>query len=104
MYVPTRIGSTFVYFYTLVRMRKRDLRYSVFVCVCVCVDCYSCSRINEVQVRVSIGFYSRVFNLWIWKIILGSRIMPSFAHLECHCILFRRVRKKTCPWSVAYST
>ncbi len=32
----------------------------VFVCVCVCVsvcvDCYSCSRINEVQVRVSIGF------------------------------------------------
>ncbi len=24
--------------------------------VCVCVDCYSCSRINEVQVRVSIGF------------------------------------------------
>ncbi len=21
--------------------------------VCVCVDCYSCSRINEVQVRVS---------------------------------------------------
>ncbi len=33
---------------------------SVFVCLCVCVsvcvDCYSCSRINEVQVRVSIGF------------------------------------------------
>ena len=35
----------------------------VFVCVCVCVclsvccvECYSCSRINEVQVRVSIGF------------------------------------------------
>ncbi len=24
------------------------------VCVTVCVDCYSCSRINEVQVRVSI--------------------------------------------------
>ena len=24
--------------------------------VCVCIDCYSCSRINEVQVRVSIGF------------------------------------------------
>ncbi len=29
---------------------------SVCVCVCVCVNCYSCSRINEVQVRVSIGF------------------------------------------------
>ncbi len=31
---------------------------SVFVCLClsVCVDCYSCSRIYEVQVRVSIGF------------------------------------------------
>ncbi len=35
-------------------------RYTV-VCVCVCVDCYSCSRINEVQVRISIGFYSHVF-------------------------------------------
>ncbi len=34
-------------------------RYTVVclcVCVCVCVDRYSCSRINEVQVRVSIGF------------------------------------------------
>ncbi len=29
-------------------------RYTV-VC-CVCVDCYSCSKINKVQVRVSIGF------------------------------------------------
>ncbi len=28
----------------------------VYGSVCVCVDCYSCSRINEVQVRVSIGF------------------------------------------------
>ncbi len=27
----------------------------VFVCVSVCVDCYSCSRMNDVQVRVSIG-------------------------------------------------
>ena len=43
----------------------------VCVCVCVCIDCYSCSRINEVQVRVSIGFYSHVFldiNSWICKI------------------------------------
>ncbi len=30
-------------------------RYTV-VCLCVCVDCYSCSRMNQVQVRVSIGF------------------------------------------------
>ncbi len=29
---------------------------SVFVCLSVCVDYFSCSRINEVQVRVSIGF------------------------------------------------
>ncbi len=26
------------------------------VCLSVCVDCDSCLRINEVQVRVSIGF------------------------------------------------
>ena len=26
------------------------------VCVCVCVDRYSCSRMNHLQVRVSIGF------------------------------------------------
>ncbi len=71
-------------------------RYTV-VCLCVCVDCYSCSRINEVQVRVSIGFYSHVFldsYLWICKIKLRSRVMPSFAYLECHCSLFRRVRSK----------
>ena len=40
------------YHYTLVRMRKRGICGIVFVCV----DYYSCSRINEVQVRVSIGF------------------------------------------------
>ncbi len=28
----------------------------VCVCLCVCLGCYSCSGINEVQVRVSIGF------------------------------------------------
>ncbi len=26
-------------------------RYTLSVSVCVSVDCYSCSRINEVQVR-----------------------------------------------------
>ncbi len=48
-------GSS-IYYYASVRMRKRGIRQCVCVCVCVCVDCYSCSRINEVQVRVSIGF------------------------------------------------
>ncbi len=38
---------------------------SVFVCLSVCVVCYSCSRINEVQVRVSIVFYSLVMFSWI---------------------------------------
>ncbi len=38
--------------YASVRIRKRGIR----LCVCVCVDYFSCSRINEVQVRVSIGF------------------------------------------------
>ncbi len=32
-------------------------RYTVVcLCVCVCLDYFSCSRINEVQVRLSIGF------------------------------------------------
>ncbi len=43
-------GSVFVY---------------VSVCLSVCVECYSCSRINEVQVRV----------------------MARFAYLECHGIV-----------------
>ena len=37
----------------------------------------------------------------ICKIMLRSRVMPSFAYLECHCSLFRRVRSKTCSPSVA---
>ncbi len=32
-------------------------RCALCVCLSVYVDCYSCSRINIVQVRVSIGFY-----------------------------------------------
>ncbi len=82
-------------------------RYTVVclcVCVSVCVDCYSCSRINEVQVRVSIGTSSHVFldfNSWICKIMLRSRVMARFAYLVCHCSLFRTVRSETCPYSVA---
>ncbi len=95
------------------------MRYTV-VCVCVCVCVCGCGcvgvgvcvracvrvcvcrlfqllkEINEVQVRVSIGFYSHVFldsYLWICKIKLRSRIMPSFAYLECHCNLFGREAK-----------
>ena len=70
---------------------------SVFVCVCVCVDCYSCSRINEVQVRVSIGFLVMFF----WILIRGFASFSSYAYLECHCSLFRRVRSQTCSLSVA---
>ncbi len=38
-------------YYASVRMHKRDIH--AVVCLCVCVDYNSCSRINEVQVRVS---------------------------------------------------
>ena len=40
--------------YASVCVRKRGIWWCV--CVSVCVDCYSCSRINDVQVSVSIGF------------------------------------------------
>ncbi len=32
--------------------------------------------------------------------MLRSRVMPSFAYLECHCSLFRRTRSQTCLLSV----
>ncbi len=44
-----------MYNYASVRMRKRGIRYSVYLYVCVCVS---------VPVRVSIGFQS-------WILILG---------------------------------
>ena len=40
------------------------------VCACVCVDCYSCSRINEVQVRVSIGKLRGQLRLHLWFVWL----------------------------------
>ena len=74
-----------------------DVYGIVFVCLCVCVDCYSCARINEVQVRVSIGFFLVMLIRGFAKIImLCSRVMPSFTYLECHCSLFR-----TCSLNVA---
>ena len=54
---------------------------SVFVCLCVCRP---------------LQLLKDDFNSWICKIMLRSRVMPSFAYLECHCSLFRRVRSKTC--------
>ncbi len=42
------------------------------VSVCVCLSCYSCSGINEVQVRVSILDFN-------YKIMLRSRVMASLA-------------------------
>ena len=59
---------------------------SACVSVCVCGLLYSCSRINEVQIRLS----SHVFldlNSWICKISNLFRLL-----------LFR---SKTCNWSVA---
>ncbi len=62
------------------------------LCVCVCVDCYSCSRINQ---GASKSFYSHVY----LDLIRGLASFSSYAYT--HCSLFRRVRSKTCPWSVA---
>ncbi len=45
----------------LCRGAHAQARYTVVclcVCVSVCVDRYSCSRMNQVQVRISIGFQS----------------------------------------------
>ncbi len=81
----------------------------VCVCVCVCVCVRACVRAHRLlqllkdQLIASKSFYRLLvmFNSWICKIMLCSRVMPSFVYLECHCSLFRRVRSKTCPWSVA---
>ncbi len=52
--------------------------------VCVYRLLYSCSRINELQVRVSTGFYSNIFFdlMWICKIMLRSLL------LTCHIAAF----------------
>ncbi len=59
--------------YTFSEVENRQSYKYATVCVSVCVDCYSCSMINEVQVRASLGFFLD-FNLWICKIMLRSRI------------------------------
>ncbi len=77
---------------------------SVFVCrvsVCLCVDCCSCSRINEVQVRVASSHVFLGLQFVDLQIMLCSRVIARFAYLECHCSLFRTVRNKTCPCSVS---
>ncbi len=66
-------------------------RYTV-VCVCVCVDCYSCWRINEVQVRVSSSF---IINNYVFAPSPRHQ-HPRFFHIEkClvyifHCQDFRK--------------
>ena len=75
-------------------------RYTVVcLCVSVCqsVCLYRLLQLLKDQSSVSNkSFYRLLFNLWKQCFVL-----PSFAYLECHCSLFRRVRRKTCPWSVA---
>ncbi len=77
-------------FIMMIIMPRCETYMQLCVSVCARVDCYSCSRINKVQVRVS---------SWILiHIILRSRDTPNFA---CHCSLFRRVCSKTCSPSIA---
>ncbi len=83
---------------------------SVFVCVCVsvCLSVCLCRLLQLLkdQRSASKGFY-RLLVMFSWilirgfKIMLRSRVMARFVYLECHCSLFRTVRSKTCPCSVA---
>ncbi len=72
---------------------------TVFVCVCLC---RLLARINKVQVRVSNGLLV-MFSFVDLQIMLGSQSYAySFAlYLECQCSVFKRVCRKTCPWSIA---
>ena len=72
------------------------------MCLCVCVCLCRLLQLLKDESSASKSFYTLLdFNSWICKIMLRSRVMPSFDYLECHCSLFRRVRSETCPWSVA---
>ncbi len=77
-------NAVYKYYYASVRMRKRGIHSSVFVCVCVCVDCYSCSVINEVQVIASIGLLSRFlgFQFVDLQIKLRSRVLLTLKAIE----------------------
>ena len=73
------------------------------MCLCVCLCVHECAdytiqllKDQSSASKSSIGFYSHVFLDLQKLIMLHSRVMPSFACLECHCSLFRRVRNKTC--------
>ena len=46
----------------------------------VCVDCYSCTRINKVQVRVSIGMFS-------WILFVDLQNNASFSNYAQFCLL-----------------
>ena len=51
----------------------------VYGSVSVCVDCYSCSRINEVQVRVSIGFDLVMFSWILFMDLQNNASFSSYA-------------------------
>ncbi len=66
-------GAFISHYYASVHMRKRGIYGSVFVCA----DCYSCSRINEVQVyRLLVIIISWILIRGFAKIKLRSRVMP----------------------------
>ncbi len=89
--------KSFCYFAYIIMPRcecASEVYSSVFVCLSVCVDCYSCSKTNQVQVRVSIGFLD--FNSWICKIILRSLVLLTWNAIaafseECVAKLVHRV-------------
>ncbi len=61
------------------------------VCVSVCVYCYSCSRVNKVQVKISYAS-SHTVDLQNNALLTWNALQP-----------FQRVRSKTCPPSVSSS-
>ena len=65
------------------------------VCVCVCICVCRLLQLLKDESSASKSFY-RLLVMFTWILIRGfvlrSRVMPSFAYLECHCSLFRRAR------------
>ena len=72
------------------------------MCLCVCLECYSCSRINEVQVRVSIGTLTltRILVRFSWIVKCGFAINNASSRVIATWNAIA-VRSKTSPCSVA---